>query len=371
MKYDQEYNGLMGSVDLALKESDTLEEVAEEVLTNVVVATINAYQQKLSVGIQDSASDLLDTFKQSISQSLIDAARGWRVPNREPFLFPRGCRFCFTKGQSTLFIIEQEPQIRSLRLSEDLVFAGGYKESFSRHSLSLPYVVFVAHFKEGVFSTVYCGWRSMKLGSLNDMLAMPFLPNIHDNLAVCMGNTFSCDSEPTMADAVEKVISHFWQSNFNSDLVNGWQKKFNADNRLRSVASWEGHTIENPLFILEVPLEYDGRRTVKQLFDVLTCHEAEPDENSLRHKLSESIDNCADALFSKILRYFKKTKFDKHHPKDVKDSLTSSMKDAISDLASLILVIKHDLEKLSKEIDRQKTRPQIQAKGPLWGQYSS
>lgn len=126
------------------------EGLSSDILTRVVIDSITKYRQKVVVGAQDSVSDLLDSFKFSLAEAVFEVAAGWKVVNREPFLFPRGCRFCHTRGNTTIFVIEQEPQIRTLsfegRMIGETPFTG---ENFEpepppeRLPMALPYVVFL------------------------------------------------------------------------------------------------------------------------------------------------------------------------------------------------------------------------------------
>lgn len=372
------YESLKQSVDKSLQTVDNFEALASEVLTNVVIQTINTYQQKLNVGIEDSVGDLINTFKQKISQSIFDTVSGWKIANRDKVLFPKGCRFCYTKGQSLIVIIEQDPQIRSL------LFDGGMlDESYAPHlsnnaewvALALPYVVFILHFKNELFVGLYCGWRKSPLRSLDDRMSQPLLPNIHDGLNVCMGRAFLMgrDSGATrmnIAEQTEVVLNNFWNSQFNNDLSRNWWGKSRYDSRLRTARTWADASLEDSSFILNIDLSYLPNRSVNNVLELVTMHEEEPDENALRHKLSEEIDSCIDTLSNRILRYFKKTKFEKFQPKSISNTLAESIKAANHEFIDLVFCIQHELENLKREIDADKMRAKVHKVGPLWTKYS-
>lgn len=368
----EQHRSLKEAVELVLKETNTHESLASDVLTNVVIQTINTYQQKLNVGVQDSVADLIETFKQKVSLAIFDTGSNWKIANREPFMFPRGCRFAFSKGQSTVFVIEQEPQVRSLMMSSAITgeeHQPYMDQAAERVTMAFPYVTFIMHFKNGRFSSVYTGWRTAPLKTMDDLLCKAILPNIHTNLNVCMGHHFTAHAA-SMSEQTEEVLSNFWNSRFNNDLSVHWWNKPQISDRLRSTRAWSAQTVENPLFILQLDLSVGGEQSVRHYTNLITMHEEEPDENSLRHRLSEDIDNAVEGLFSKIMRYFKKTKFDKYHPKEIKDGLASAMKSATGELADLLLVIQHELEGIRNEIEEGKRTPRIEPKGPLWGDYS-
>jgi hypothetical protein len=100
-------------------------------------------------------------------------------------------------------------------------------------------------------------------------------------------------------------------------------------------------------------------------------HDYEPDEITLKHALSESIDKCVENLFSKITRYFRNTKFEKYHPKEVSDVLKKIISEANSEIFDMIFAINHELQKLQSQIDKSKVHQKTEPKGPLWVEYSN
>jgi hypothetical protein len=359
---------LSEAVKLAYEESSQMNALSAEVLQQVVLETIHKYQQKLNVGVEDSISDLIDTFKQKVSQSIFDVASGWRVYNRDYFLFPRGCRFCFAKGENVIAVVEQEPQIRSLLLDGRIIEnEPDYSTNSERIALALPYVNFVLHFKNQVFVSMYCGWRTSPLRDINDSLCTPLLPNIHDTLQVCMGKVTG-DLGTNISQRTDAVIGHFWNSKFNSDLSTNWQKKSQYDARFSTARTWSDASIIDSSFVLQC--NYKQIKTVKSIIDLLTTHDLEPDENHLRHTLTESIDTCVEAFFNKVMRYFKNTKFEKHHPKDVTELVKTTMIDASTELATLTLALERELQNLKQEIILNSSLPPAVAKSPMWSNYS-
>ncbi len=373
-QYIQKHEHLKEAAKLAIQESADLKNIAEDILTNVVIETIRKYQQKLNVGIQDSISDLLDNFKNSISESIFNTASNWRVANRECILFPRGCRFCYTKGDNTIIVIEQEPQIRSLLL-DSAIIGNRYIHaglSTARVALALPYVFFVIHFKNNDFKSMYTGWKNSPLRDLDDRIFNPLLPNIHANLAVCTG-LIPNNLGNNIAQKCDTILSHFWNSKFNNDLSDFWWQKSSFDSRLRSAQTWSEFSLQDSSFILTVDLNNQAEeiKSVNSFIKLLTMHDYEPDEVALKHTLSESIDKCVENLFSKITRYFRNTKFEKYHPKEVSEVLKKIISEANSEISDMIFAINHELQKLQSQIDKSKIHQKTEPKGPLWGEYSN
>ena len=364
MSIVQKHKYLNEAIKQAIEENEGMQNLSSEILQKVVTETIHKYQQKLNVGIEDSLSNLIESFKQKISETIFETTAGWRVHNRDYFLFPRGCRFCFAKGDNIIVVIEQEPQIRSLLLSDKLLNS----KNSERVALALPYVSFILHFKKNVFASMFCGWRSTPVRDISDALCTPLLPNIHDNLAVCMGKVTG-DLGDNISQRTDAVLNHFWNSQFNTDLSQNWNVKARYHTNFETAQKWSQASIYDSNFVLQI--NYKQARTLKSIVEILTKVDDEPDETLLRHTLSESIDQTVQSLFAKILRYFKNTKFEKHHPKDITELVAKIMGESSSELVSLILVIENELEKLKKEIQTSNLLPNAVPRSPRWSNYST
>lgn len=364
------YQALKEASCQVLNEDQNFNLLAEQVLMQVVLESIRRYQQKIKTGIEDSVSDLLDNFKLKVSELVFSQAKGWKVANRGEILFPKNCRFCYTKGNVTVVVIEHDPQVRTLTLSEDLFSDvqvlpdSNPSDQTIRVSLALPYGTFMLSFVENTFLMMRYGWHTSPLQSLEDMLYQPLLPNIHEGSQVCLG--FVPNEKQTISQQCESTISDFWSSKFNSDLSTHWWNKSSVSNLLRTPEVWEENSISDPLFVLG--LRYQPVRTLRESLLLMGEAEEAPTESDFRHKLSEQVDQCCSGFFSKINLYLKKTDFEKYHPTDVVNALKSSLKEACSELADVMLVVEHELDKLGNDL---KPKPQIVEGGELWEEYSS
>lgn len=368
-QYLQRHNLLKDASNSIIKEFEDMSQLSSDILTNVVIETIKKYQQKVNVGIQDSVSDLLDSFKSKVTEEIISASSKWRIVNRDYVLFPRGCRFAYTKGQQTIFVIEEEPQIRSLLLKKNLIDAGPPSEQSERIALALPYVIFIVHITNNRFTNLYSGWRNSALSSIHDLLFKPILPNIHDNFSVCTGPLKSEILALEHNRIVSEIIANFWNSEFNGDLSSHWNTREKIDTRLKFVRQWAKESEIDPTFILQIT--QNETRSLKFIIDLLTRYENEPDETQLRHSLIDSVDKCIENLFHKILRYFKNTKFEKHHPKEIKDILTKVMTKANSEFGDMVFVIQKEIEKLQKNVDLTLQNQPIEKRSDFWHNYDS
>lgn len=365
----QRYESIKQAAQLSVRHTGSLDFLVRDILNKVVVDTLYKYQQKVNVGIQDSVSDLLDGFKQKITQSIFDVANTWKVANREPVLFPRGCRFCYTRGESTIFVIEQDPQVRTLSFMKSMLGESFHfrAETPEYVSLALPYVVFVIHFRRDQFAGLYCGWRRHALTNLDNMLSRPILPNIHDTLNVCMGTDASTHyGNGSLAEKSLNILGTFWNSTFNNDVSSFWWGKSSISQNLRSARVWAEKSSQDGAFILQINLP--ETRSLQYILDLLVMHEQEPDENAFRHKLSEDIDVCVEKLFVGIMRYFKKTKFERHHPQEIADSVRTILEQSVAELTDVVFALNVEVQKMRNDI--RKSAPIMKGAGKYWTDYS-
>lgn len=349
-----------------LSNTESFDDLAKDVLHGVVLDTIKKYQQKLSVGVQDSVADLLDAFKVKIKEVIIDHSKSWRLASNEPFVFPKNCRFCFSIGRKLVVVIEQDPQVRTINIGTKLLgeLEEGRCIDFERLTISLPYSVFVFVFEKAPvpkFMSVSLGWRTSPIATIQDCISQPLLPNIHNNFTVCLGQMNP--GSVSLSEQVDVILDHFWCSRFNQDLSENWWAKKRLHQNLKTGRSWAEASINDPLFILGVNLE--NPKSLNYVIKSLTQNEFEIDETRFNQNLSEQIDKCANGLFAKISQYFKKNKFEKHEPKDVVSELSQFMKKANADLHDLTYATKLEIDDLVQEIAIKQKRP-TKVAGAFW-----
>ena len=64
-------------------------------------------------------------------------------------------------------------------------------------------------------------------------------------------------------------------------------------------------------------------------------------------------------MFFKITRYFRNTKFEKYHPKEISDILKRIIIDSNSEVSETIFTIKFELQKLESQITNYMVRQDI------------
>jgi hypothetical protein len=338
----------------------------DDILNRVVHLSLQTYQEKIHVGIQDSLHDILLQFKKEIVLEIHNAAQTWIVSTKkEKTLFPKNCRFLYTMGDSTFVVIEEDPKNRTLSLDKSLVTGGKSNlGSSERLNLALPYCVFVLHFvttktKMGEsLKQMYLAWRFAPLTSLNDPLFVPLLPNIHQNLAICFGGK---KFEGNICEQTNQAIQYFWNSQFNNDLSQFWWAKEHVDVRVRNAITWKQSTEANSLFVLEIKTAM--YKTLNTLLEECLKSRQQTDF-FLEKEIASKVENLSKNIYNGVLRYLKHTKFEKFYPKDVKDVLKDSIEPIVKEIYSLFLLIQTDVEYFASKIPS--TEFQVQSKSIFW-----
>lgn len=362
----------------ALEKVQVLDEaLIQDILVRVVIATIDKYQQKLNVGVQDSVADLLDQFKRKMELEIFDIASKWNL-NIEPqkFLFPKNCRFASSIGRSTIVVIENEPIRRTLTLDTGLL---GEEErvrtnATERHNLLLPYMLFFFHFKkdEGIigshrFVNAYTAWRKSPIVKLNDPIYNPILPNTHLNYNICLGNSLPTFTG-SIAQICDSVQNYYWQSVFNTDLGKFWWDKQSIPS-MRDVKTWS-ESSKNEFMYNEVQL-HSGGKTVESMINFCIQASAPEGDNNLRHRLATLIEGCIEEFSQRVMRYFKNTKFEKLYPKEIIDPLQNSLTSMTDELSTLAAVMQDELESIARETNSHMGRGfGWEQRAPSWKPYS-
>lgn len=342
---------------------DGFSEFSNVILQEIIISCLKNYQKKLNVGVQDSVHDLLDNLKKELKRLVFDISEEWSIiTSHDKIIFPENCRFFYKKGQSFLVVIEQKPHVRSLSFDKEIL--GKFKNTSKVRSrkdrteliqLSLPYIVFVFHFKNlsknssSAFFEIqgfYSGWRKKSLSSFEDELYHPLLPNIHTNLNICMGHKWSLKGD-NISNLVNKALTDYWSSVFNDDLSDFWWEKRNYDNRFTTAYSWAEETKSNSDFILSANFGKPYKK-LENLVNLCVLYEEEPDKNVIEHRLSDLIDDCTSDFFNKIMRFFKRTKFERYYPKEAKSLLEKEISVLADEMTDLILCLDNEVQKLSR-----------------------
>lgn len=225
-----------------------------------------------------------------------------------PYILPSDCRVAYTKGNRTIVVIEQQPQVRSVTFDAKLVATNNVaKEAQAktatgyRYRLAFPHVLFFIAFDKGKYAYHELYFRNKPLLSTREYIYLAPIPNVfrdrgNNFKAMCMGNEFSEDINKgdTLARQAEFVISTFWQSTFNHHLGDGGGGK--VDKRIKNWAVWQENTAKDPLFVIDV--KWTQGRTAKGVIDAMLNqrdhkHELDGVENSIKSDIDRTMSNMS------------------------------------------------------------------------------
>jgi len=247
---------------------------ALEIFRQATHKVLERLKQSVIADVSESTKQMVLQLTQQLGDKLLKMAEGWNEEIQDDLiLYPEGTRFVRRRVSAQVLVIEQKPQTRTLAFGNELEDPA--RRGVSHFSLALPYTVFVLYFRNRVFQTLYVGWRNKPLASMNDYLGRPNLPNISDELAVCMGTEFK-EIQWTgqrMAEQVNEVLGQFWQSEFNKDIADAFHAYRKEHDQFGNLKLWARHSRQDPLFILNIP--WRERFTLRGLVDKLGA--ANPD----------------------------------------------------------------------------------------------
>ncbi|MBP6858606.1 MAG: hypothetical protein KBC33_02115 [Candidatus Pacebacteria bacterium] len=174
---------------------------------------------------------------------------------------PTGTRFCVRNGKMTVFVIEQPPQKRTLKImAED----GARSQSYQ---LSLPYMVFFVVLRGRKSDNMYAFFRKAPLRSMQDDLLCVATPNIYSDFRVCFS---ASAAKPSLAEMAEESIGNFWGGRFIET-----HDPSNLTNQI-SFEKWEAQSKKDSLF----GLSYTWRSARKSVAEMLKIISAEFQDGS-------------------------------------------------------------------------------------------
>lgn len=232
--------------------------VSSKDFSQQAVATINRCAEKVLARLQqDNAASLKENAEavalqlgKNLAQKLSAISQNWVDNSKlELMIYPEGTRFIQKDGLTTVIVIEQPPQIRTIFYER------------KKYHISIPYSVFVLRFQDRNWNNLSVGFRITPLMSLNDHLFATGLPNLHGAVhGVCMGE-YKPDFSKNKTQQAAAVISEFWQSQFNSgdfqatleqwelktktDPLYGLKRQYNKGERIIDVVSGYVNSAEN------------------------------------------------------------------------------------------------------------------------------
>ncbi len=178
-------------------------------------------------------------------------------------MLPPGCRWYGHKQQSEVVVIEELPAMRRMRFAAHTRTRGDDAPE-ELYELAFPYVIFAFHFMGRGFEEVKVLYRPAPLKSMEDELYLCNLFNVQLSRGHRAHNRGCLRPKPdvggySLNDKVERLVSHFWDTEFNLDIEdNGFKLYADLHPELSTLADWERQSREDPLFVLQFPWQPAG-----------------------------------------------------------------------------------------------------------------
>jgi len=237
-------------------------------LTELKAYLTNNYRQEALSVLDDSCTETLKQFKATVGRRCWLLAQEWcQWGENKPILQPNRSRLFYRKGNTDIIVIEEDPQVRTLRFNETFAHSG-------RYNLALPYVVFVFRFVNGKFCDVYCMFNDKPLGDLSERPVKPYLTNIDGDLKCCLGRSHQLPEGLSYNQSVEFTLNYFWSAEHSNEWSEHWRQSQNyfagSDARMSNAKLWQKATEENPLFVIDDVTWQKHNRTIGDLIVGLT-----------------------------------------------------------------------------------------------------
>lgn len=186
-------------------------------------------KQNIDAQITEDAHPIISTFVESLGTKVNVMTQQWAdgVKN-ELVVFPEGTRYIYRDGKMTTIIVEQQPQIRNLRVQG------------ANRLLALPYVQFIIVFNEHrPLKKLWVGCTKSPVTDIDQVYYHLPLPNISKH-QVCLGDSQWAESG-NMTEMVNQIITGFWSSSFTHDSSEHFAK-FVTDNKFMPIDSAKRET---------------------------------------------------------------------------------------------------------------------------------
>jgi len=312
-------------------------EEAKVIVQDILSKSFQRFRQELCGENEEFLDRLVRDYRSKISKLSWKTAQKWcKWSDEGPVLMPDCTRIYYKKGNTEVLLQEFQPQTRILKFhgslsckekQSDVIDNNDIKNIYN-FTLSLPYVIFLFKFIDGMFSEVRCAFADRPLKNLQEKPYRPFLSNIDSNLSICLGSSFNKDLliKNDLTQQCALVLDHFWNASFSDE----WSSHYWAyvswflenDKRLSNLKSWQSNTLDDPFFVIEDVswLEYSednfGDIIVKMF-----------ENDYLNNNLNEEIyNNIIDNFLNEVIKIFDE------NTKDVESNITHNLLEKMSDM---------------------------------------
>lgn len=186
-------------------------------------------------------------------------------------MIPQNCRMVKTYQKGMLFVIEEPPAMRSIRVDMDMYREAealkatgkwqefGYENFFNEQPkrpytfmIATPYVIHILFLGNNYnLQRGRVGFRTKPLLGPGDQIFRPPLLNVSGNLGICYGSEVHRGPRTSMAREVDHVVKTFWGSTFNPDYIDNYNR-YENEAGVCDYFTWQYYSHTNPMFIYNV-----------------------------------------------------------------------------------------------------------------------
>ena len=177
------------------------------------------------IEIEDGAVRVIERkLVKSVTFAAFQRELNERPSYRTP-LMPVGTILYAKQDEKSLYVIEQQPQIRTIRHRYEEEAVDDEHDDVEEeldHTIALPWVYMFACFREFAFDNLYVYLAPHRVTSMRDMLCYAPFPNLDTDGRACLGDT-KFDVTSSVAARVARVAEEYWRTTFNMDLDDLYQ----------------------------------------------------------------------------------------------------------------------------------------------------
>jgi hypothetical protein len=241
------------------------EEQAKQIVKDLLATTNNRFKQELEGENEEFLDRIVRQYRAKLARYSWKFSQKWSKWNNEgPVLMPDFTRIYYRKGNTEVVLQEFHPQRRYMKFKTALAKRKNSSDPITSESstshgynLSLPYMVFIFKFVNGLFTEVRCAFSDRALKRLEEKPYRPYLSNIDSNLMLCLGGSFDKSKleKDNIAQQCSFVLDYFWSSVYSDEWSSHfWASKAHfeqTNKKLATLEAWEENSLDNPLFAVE------------------------------------------------------------------------------------------------------------------------
>ena len=278
-------------------------------------------------------NNLVESIKEVVDDELVDFRKEAITKIRDPFIkngsensfgqclgrvipLPNGTKFFIANEEETILVIEQPPQVRTVTFSSKFMGLAGKKILGGQKSfqLAFPYIIFVMKFFGNRLQNLYLFYATEKLTLIDKQLYYPNLTNIaSNNHVVCLGNV---EFSGNITEQAEKIISYFWQSEFNGDLSELYRVQKWSNLKFLSLKTWQRESRKNPLFVLNTEF-IKTKHTIKSFIEGMRKRNLEDEKDYFDGLTEKFIEEKKEEIGKAVREYLEEIEIEQQYSKAV------------------------------------------------------